>query len=189
MNLGGILKIIQGWIKIKGATDGTKIGNVGDKLKTTAEITQTPGSVPSISNNIIYNDMNVSNGGVARDTFISTNWINIYNYSGSGIFLGFLVTLQNIWANDGWYIRLIIDSKEIFEFNGFHLYDVDKDVIYGFDNSIYVPALGISVYKNTFRWTSPKFPIVYTSNITIKVKKNNGDSKFLAGLTTLTKDT
>jgi hypothetical protein len=29
----GILKVIQGWVKIKGDTDGTKIGNVSDAIK------------------------------------------------------------------------------------------------------------------------------------------------------------
>ena len=30
----GIFSQIQGWVKLKGATDGTKIGNVSDSLKT-----------------------------------------------------------------------------------------------------------------------------------------------------------
>ena len=29
----GLLRQVQGWVKIKGATDGTKIGNTGDRLK------------------------------------------------------------------------------------------------------------------------------------------------------------
>ena len=28
---------VQGWVRIKGDSDGTKIGNVGDRLKTNAE--------------------------------------------------------------------------------------------------------------------------------------------------------
>lgn len=32
--INSILKIIQGWVNIKGATDGTNIGNVSDSLKT-----------------------------------------------------------------------------------------------------------------------------------------------------------
>jgi hypothetical protein len=37
-----IFKQIQGWVKLKGDTDGTKIGNIGDKLKTTS--IYTPGN-------------------------------------------------------------------------------------------------------------------------------------------------
>ena len=35
--LKGIFNQIQGWVKLKGDTDGTKIGNVGDALKTISE--------------------------------------------------------------------------------------------------------------------------------------------------------
>ena len=38
---GGIFKIIQGLVKIKGGTDGTVIGNTGDALKTTATLDTT----------------------------------------------------------------------------------------------------------------------------------------------------
>jgi len=31
----GILRQVQGWVKLKGDSDGTKIGNIGDKLKVT----------------------------------------------------------------------------------------------------------------------------------------------------------
>lgn len=37
----GILRQIQGWIKIKGGTDGTFIGNSGDKLKVNDDAVQT----------------------------------------------------------------------------------------------------------------------------------------------------
>jgi len=33
MNLGGILKVVQGWVKLKGNSDNTNIGNVVDQLK------------------------------------------------------------------------------------------------------------------------------------------------------------
>lgn len=31
--IDSVLKVVQGWVKLKGNTDGTKIGNVGDSLK------------------------------------------------------------------------------------------------------------------------------------------------------------
>jgi hypothetical protein len=33
----GLLRIIQGWVKLKGDTDGTKIGNLQDRLKVEAK--------------------------------------------------------------------------------------------------------------------------------------------------------
>ena len=33
MNLNSVLKVVQGWVKLKGGTDGTFIGNDGDRLK------------------------------------------------------------------------------------------------------------------------------------------------------------
>ena len=38
--LGSILKVVQGWVKIKGNTDGSFIGNVGDRLKTDVTFNQ-----------------------------------------------------------------------------------------------------------------------------------------------------
>lgn len=38
----GIFSQIQGWVKLKGATDGTKIGNVTDSLKTTVTSSALP---------------------------------------------------------------------------------------------------------------------------------------------------
>lgn len=36
----GILRQVQGWVKLKGDSDGTRIGNVGDALKVTFSSTQ-----------------------------------------------------------------------------------------------------------------------------------------------------
>lgn len=33
----GLLRQVQGWVKLKGDTDGTKIGNIGDQLKVTLD--------------------------------------------------------------------------------------------------------------------------------------------------------
>ena len=44
MNLGNILRQVQGWVKIKGATDGTNIGNTGDRLHTDNSFS--PGNAP-----------------------------------------------------------------------------------------------------------------------------------------------
>ena len=43
MNIQSILKIVQGWVKLKGDTDGTFVGNVGDRLK----VNIPGGSIPS----------------------------------------------------------------------------------------------------------------------------------------------
>jgi len=43
----GLLRQVQGWVKLKGATDGTKIGNVNDALKVVTTV-GTPVDAPPI---------------------------------------------------------------------------------------------------------------------------------------------
>jgi hypothetical protein len=42
--IDSILKVVQGWVKIKGGTDGTMTGNVGDRLKVDASLSYSPSS-------------------------------------------------------------------------------------------------------------------------------------------------
>ena len=55
---------------LQGGTDGTKIGNVSDALKVVTQPSSSVTTVPSWSKTLRYDDMNASNGGVARATSI-----------------------------------------------------------------------------------------------------------------------
>ena len=42
MNIKSVLQVVQGWVKVKGNTDGTLIGNVNDRLKVNIQGGQLP---------------------------------------------------------------------------------------------------------------------------------------------------
>ena len=56
MNIGSILKVVRGIIKLRGASDNNLIGNVGDRLKVDAQTSSIP------SNNIIMSMHSLLNG-------------------------------------------------------------------------------------------------------------------------------
>ena len=149
-----------------------------------------PGTIPSCTNNLSYDDMNASTGGVARGTNISTSFVTVYEYTGSGLFYGFRVSLQAFTA-ENWHIRLIVDGVDIFDSDGILSDDIVNTDIYGCisgkgeysDNSI-----GIAVRGFVFAYHSP-FPMVYDSSIELQIKKHGGDKDFNAGLVCLSKET
>jgi hypothetical protein len=75
--LNSVIKYITGIIKIKGGSDGTKIGNIGDKLKTTTEVTSSV--LPTGAATAVKQDTgNASLALIKSDTAnISTNTSNI----------------------------------------------------------------------------------------------------------------
>lgn len=177
-------------MKLEGATNNTKIGNVGDRLKTETSISSlSSGIMPTLSNNLRYDDMNVSNGGVARNTSITTAaYVTLHTYSGSGLLFGFTITFEgNLIGGDPFYIKFIVDSITVFEIN-----TADLDVaIWALEDPNDDRFLGISmVGDKTFRFNVPEnLSIKYNSNVTIQAKKVSGSSKqFRGGLVTLTKD-
>ncbi len=96
--------------RIVGDSDGTLIGNVGDRMKVDAEVTIIPssGTIPSVGSKLRYDDMNASTGGIARGTSISTGvWTKIYEYLGSGIVTSCLINLED---KKNWAIRLQVDG-------------------------------------------------------------------------------
>lgn len=179
---------------IRGATDGSTIGNTGNRLNVDTIITPSPGSVPSVSSKLRYNDMNATTGGVARETLIAGTFTQIYSYTGSGLLLGMVLNLEN---KDKWYIRLMVDGEEVFGSAGLFTLDMVDDKVYDLDDggsplSTSEGRLGISMEEHArFVWTPPSgFPIRYTSSIKVYVRRSDGASKKLyAGLAILTKET
>lgn len=148
-----------------------------------------PGSTPSVSNKLRFDDMNASNGGVARDTVISgLTWTQVYYYSGSGLFMGFLITIDSL---SDWLIRLQVDStNEILGAGGIAMSDITSTSLYGYgDNQ--EQKLGIFRSGNTFHYNSVlDFPIRYTTNVKILATPIAGKNKpFKAGLVSITKET
>lgn len=146
------------------------------------------GTLPSaFSNKLRYVDMNVASGGVARNTGITTSFVTLFLYSGTGLFGGMIITLDTAPGN--WTVELEIDSNPIFN-GGILLSDVDATTAYNFNGagSWEPDFIGMEFRTETFRW-APLYPITYGIDVRVKVKKASGTSNFLAGLAVLTKET
>ena len=180
--LGSIVKIVRGQVKLVGATDSTKIGNVGDKLK--VALSDQQGAL--FSNKLCYEDMNASTGGVARGTGITgTSFTQVYSYSGSGLVLGFLISLQSM---SDWTVKLEVDSQNVFCSSGIDLHDLTETNLYGFgDNQ--ASSLGLSRSGSVFHFESVR-PITYSSTVKVYAAPDSPATKnFQAGLIALTKET
>lgn len=175
--------------------DGIKIDAIIDsegvkRLAVDADITTTIESgIPTLGNNLRYDDMNASNGGVARNTFISSSWVTVYNYSGAGLLFGFNMNLDAI-SKVTWFIRLLVDGVDVFNGTvGIKGSDLFLHSIYDIEG----PRLGMLGFNfsdhDVLRWKSPNnYPMAYSSSVEIKVKKESGDKKFFAGLVCVTKN-
>lgn len=178
-----------------GATDGTRIGNTGDKLRVESSIAGGSGK-SSWSRKLRYDDMNVSNGGIARDTLVgSASWTQIYSYTGSGLFIGFLSALEK-FENEGYFIRLVVDNEEVFGASGISTSTIANKDLYMWEKKPFtdqgIPViLGFHVAENGIRWNGPMdTPIQFLTNVRILIRKQTGDpKKFMSGLVTLTKET
>jgi len=176
--------------KIIGATNGTEIGNVDDRLKVDMTLSSQTSTVPSWSKNLRYVDMNASTGGVARSTSIatSTNWTTVYSYSGSGFLAGFLVNVETF---TGWEFRLLIDGSQIFSISDT---DFSGDSIYDFDDitDVNQAILGLSKGSHDrFLFHPPmNSPIFYSTSIKVEIRRPTAVAKkFQAGLMMLSKET
>ena len=187
--INNVLKIVRGLVGLVGGTDQTTIGNVGDRLKVDAAISFAGGSsFPHFNSPFQYDDMNASNGGVARDTQIGTTFTNIYSYTGSGYLLGFSVTNED---KKEWYIQLNIDGTDLFiGSTGLYTKDLDDHNKYGFDfdddDNIF-PVLGFSLKHDTV-FFHPQHPIRFATSITIKQHHTSSNKKFRAGLVQIIKE-
>ena len=147
------------------------------------------GPIPSVSASLIYEDMNVSTGGVARDTNIGSTFTTIYDHSGSGLMFGFNLSLED--PDEQWYLRLIIDGNDIFiGSSGIYLPDMYEHTIYSLSidasNDNVMPFCGLLILNGSdgnIRWTAPNgYPVSFTSSIEIQVRKEGDTDAFYAGL-------
>lgn len=144
-----------------------------------------------------YDDMNVANGGVARNTLVTnSSWTKVYEYSGGSGFLFFMnLTLED---HEKWQVRLVVDGHEVFGANGISTADLNDTQIYNLnfnDNDKFAQLfanVNIGIGKNdTFFWSGPvNYPVHYDSSVKIYVKRlaGEGSKRFRAGLITLQKD-
>lgn len=132
--------------------------------------------VQQIVNSPFYEDMNVSTGGVTRDTQISTSFTSIYSYTGAGLFYGFRVTFESLGVM---LVRVLIDGVDYFMGStGFNLADASAAGLYNLSS---IAVLGISIEGNSFTLYPPG-PLKFAASIVVRVAVISGASKkFKAG--------
>ena len=176
-------------VVLKGATDGTLIGNVGDRLKVNATFgTITIGRPFSFNASLRYEDMNL----IARNSAILGNgaFTTIYSVTGSGLLNWFLINLE---SKDHWLVRLVVDGQEIFGSTGLKSMDMQAGGAYDLDksNDEESDAFGLRWGKNEkLLFSGPmSIPIEFTTSLSIKIARTNGESskKFKAGLACVVK--
>lgn len=134
------------------------------------------GPVPAISPTFKYEDMNASVGGVARDTAILTTFTNLYSVLGSGLFFGFLVTLETF---ADWTIRFTIDGNQnFFGTAGVPMTDITGGNLYNYADAGPL-VLGLRRDSNTL-FFQLDYPVAYATSIVIQ-GKTAGSKRFRAG--------
>lgn len=167
---------------IVGGTDGTAIGNVGDRLKVDSIISPQTTSFRKFS----YDDATL-----ARGTSVNpTSWVTTYEYTGSGLVYGFLMNLEGASGAEGsrWYFDLLIDNAfSVFGTNGMLFSDLTDGNIYdslsGTDS-----FCGVNTDTNLVKVDFQMFPIYFSSNIKTRVRRITSSKKFRAGLIKISKD-
>lgn len=170
-----------------GGTDGTPIGNNGDKLKVETSLSTTTTTVATISK-LYYDDMNVANGGVARATSISTSYTTIYNKSGSGHIFGFSVSFEgNIIGADEFILKFTVDSLIVAEIS---TADIGTNALYAAGSDGDALIWGFQTANNNVMFKTPgNGGLRYNSTVQIQIKKASGSNKqFRAGIIALTKE-
>lgn len=170
-----------------GATDGTQIGNNGDKMKVEATFSTGVTTVPGIVK-LAYDDMNVANGGVARGTAISTTYTTIYNRSGAGYIFGFSVSFEgNIIGADEFILKFTVDSLVVAEISSA---DIGTNALYAAGSDGDALIWGFQTANNNVMFKTPgQGGLKYGSTVQIQIKKASGSNKqFRAGVIALTKE-
>lgn len=193
--LSGDAKIGDGGVFFDDANEGLQWLLGTNALQ--AEITTiSAGTTPSWSGSrLCYEDMGTSSGGVSRNTSIgNSSWVRLYSYQGSGQLTNIQMVLEDI---DEWYIRLVVDSNELFGTSGISTEDMDSDSKYalefGSQNEFASLFAGINLglgKDDTFFWGGPLgYPVQFNSSVEVYVKRtDNSSKKFRAGLVVINKD-
>jgi hypothetical protein len=147
-------------------------------------------TIPTVGSSLVYEDMGTTTGGIARNTDLTTGdgWTTIYEYTGCGVFIGFLTTFED---ENRWEVELSIDGNTIFSILAGDLNDED---LYGYffqDGPDMEPGrLGVHLSRHTFYFNAPqKSAIPYLTNVRVRVRKISGGARrWRAGLAILTKE-
>lgn len=177
--------------------DGQTGSGIRARVSTIANVNRLAvDAIVTTNSKLRYLDMNVANGGVARGTSVTNAaWVDVFNYSGSGLFFSFRLTLQD---STHWEIRLLVDGEEIFGSAGITTNDIVGDALYDMDTSgksmdelFYGPGLFLGSHDQ-ITFSGPNlYPIRYATSVNLKVKRAAGQAAraFRAGLMVISQAT
>jgi hypothetical protein len=147
--------------------------------------------IPTLTAKLRYDDMNASNGGVARGTSITNAaWTQVYGYSGHGLIHGFIL---NIETKDKWLVRFVIDNEEIFSSSGLLTNDFIADDVWDIDNAPNEEYGNIGIHfgeHDKILWGFDSLPLKFNTSVSIYLRRKAGEGskKFRAGLMVITKE-
>lgn len=185
---------------VAGSSDGSQIGNVGDRLKVDASVVLAGGATQSYTKKLRYEDMNITTGTLARGAPVTalSGWNKAYGYAGTGLLSGVVISLE---TKDDWAIRIVVDGDEIFGTGtglGILSTDLHTDSIYDADTSgRSVPELDqdLGVFwgaHDRFQWVGPLLiPITFNTSVDVYIRRVVAAStkKFQAGYVVIEKRT
>ena len=151
-----ILKVIQGWVKLKGDTDGTKIGNIGDSLKVTSSSPIEPGNFLTFKSST-----EVTLAG-------APSWTVLHSVTGEG----YLVAATLVSDSTDMEFRILVDGNVIFNFTGTFL----KEVV-NTDGIFRAGPFGCSNDGKRL-YFSPNEPFVYASSLSFEARLNGKKVKY-----------
>lgn len=173
-------KIIGLKYYLLGGTDGTKIGNTGDKLKVSADI-----SGSAVANAAAFTSKSRVVVQTSTINLATGSYTNVFSYSGSGLFYGFNAEFNNT----GIICRLQVDGETIFD--GISIATLNGLIGTGNDAARRQAGTGIVTSSSTIDW-SLKQPIKYSSSVVISADAGGGGiltRSFTQGIFYLSKET
>lgn len=161
---------------LKGGTDNTTVGNTGDRLKVDANFSVLGGQlVPTITNKfrVRYS---------TTPATVGSAYSTIFTRSGTGLFFGFQADFNSANVR----LRCTIDSGQIFEITvaDLKLFQFNDTTTTRMQMGGFWATVG-----NTVDFSS-KFPIPYTTSITIEMQRSDGTNHQMSQyMMLLTEDT
>lgn len=162
--LDSIVKVITGKVKLRGATDGTLIGNVGDKLKVDASVsvsTAAPAFSSKMRTILIPGTVSISSTSV---------FTSIYSYSGSGYVVGWSLEFSGINVIP----RFQIDGESILDTNDLSTWGAVITTSSTTDRRLNGQGLDIASGNVDY---SLKYPIKFTTSVTLDAKLSSAGAK------------
>lgn len=178
-----------------GSETGLKVSAITDLLGVKRLLVSS--DIPPLNSSLELVDMNAATGGVDRNTSITAaaGWTRVYSYTGFGLLLGVLVTIENLAGTDSnyWSIRIVVDSSEIFNATagtGLSTRELTKSSVYNWSSTASPSPIwsGITIVQDTFRFEPPSnHPIYFSSLVEVFVRRTGSTKEFRAGLASLLK--